>query len=204
MTDTPPVEEIKEEAAQVEKVNKTKANKKLGVWAIVGIVVAALVVVGGAGGGYLIHLSNTSPEFCATCHIMDKNVNSYLASNDLDNIHYQANVACKECHDYPIPAEISSGVKFILGDYTVDENGDLVKLTYDDDICLQCHISKDFVAQSTDFLAKNPHDSHNGQLSCKTCHVSHGQQIDYCSQCHDNGGQRLIGEEYEPRENTID
>ena len=204
MTDTPPVEEVKEEAVQEEKVVKAKKNRKLGVWAIVGIVVAALVVVGGAGGGYLIHLSNTSPEFCATCHIMDKNVTSYLSSNDLDNIHYQANVACKECHDYPVPAEIRSGVKFILGDYTVDENGDLVKLTYEDDICLQCHISKEYVAQSTDFLARNPHNSHNGMLSCKTCHVSHGQQIDYCSQCHDNGGQRLIGEEYEPRENTID
>ena len=204
MTDIHPVEDVQEEAAQVEEVKKTKSNKKLGVWAIVGIIVAALVVVGGAGGGYLIHLSNTSPEFCATCHIMDKNVTSYLSSNDLDNIHYQANVACKDCHDYPIPAEIASGVKFILGDYTVDENGDLVKLTYDDDICLQCHISKQFVAQSTDFLTRNPHDSHNGMLSCKTCHVSHGQQIDYCSQCHDNGGQRLIGEEYEPREDTLD
>lgn len=203
MTDIPPVEEEQEEA-QVEEVKKAKSNKKLGVWAIVGIIVAALVVVGGAGGGYLIHLSNTSPEFCATCHIMDKNVTSYLSSNDLDNIHYQANVACKDCHDYPIPAEVASGVKFILGDYTVDENGDLIKLTYDDDICLQCHISKQFVAQSTDFLTRNPHDSHNGMLSCKTCHVSHGQQIDYCSQCHDNGGQRLIGEEYEPREDTLD
>jgi len=203
MTDTPPVEEVKDDAVQEEKIVKAKKNRKLGVWAIVGIVVAALVVVGGAGGGYLIHLSNTSPEFCATCHIMDKNVTSYLSSNDLDNIHYQANVACKECHDYPVPAEVRSGVKFILGDYTVDENGDLVKLTYDDDICLQCHISKEYVAQATDFLTRNPHNSHNGMLSCKTCHVSHGQQNDYCSQCHDNGGQRLIGEEYEPREDTI-
>ena len=199
MTEKSPVEEVAKE--ELEK--QPKAHKKLGVWAIVGIVVAVLVVVGGAGGGYLLHLSNTSPEFCATCHIMDRNVSSYLTSNDLDNIHYQANVACKDCHDYPVPAEVSSGIKYILGDYTVDENGDLMPVTYGDEICLKCHISKEFVAQSTDFLKRNPHDSHNGMMSCKTCHVSHGDQIDYCSQCHDNGGQRLIGEPREPR-GTID
>jgi hypothetical protein len=182
---------------------QTKKNRKLGVWAIISIVMAVLVVVGAASGGYLIHLSNTSPEFCATCHIMDKYVISYLSSNDLDNLHLQANVECKECHDYPLSAEIRGGVNYIFSNYMVDENGDLLPVVYDDDICLQCHISKEFVAQATDFLAKNPHNSHNGMMSCRTCHVSHGDQIDYCSRCHDNGGQRMIGEERVPR-GTID
>lgn len=196
-TETSDVEKVEE------KVKQARKNRKLGVWAIIGIVAAALVVVGGASGGYLIHLSNTSPEFCATCHIMDKNVTSYLTSNDLDNLHLQAGVQCKECHDYPVPAEISSGIKFVLGNYTVDADGALLPVKYEDDMCLQCHISKEFVAESTDFLEKNPHNSHNGMLSCKTCHVSHGDQIDFCSQCHDNGGQRLIGEDRVPR-GTID
>jgi len=52
MTDTPPVEEVKENPAQEEKIAKNKKNRKLGTWAIVGIIVAALVVVGGATGGY--------------------------------------------------------------------------------------------------------------------------------------------------------
>ena len=195
MTENSPVEEEKKE----EQIKQTKKNKKLGAWAIVGIVVAVLVVVGGAGGGYMIHLSNTSPQFCQTCHIMEPNVTSYLTSNDLDNVHYQAGVACKECHDYPVSAEVTSGIKFVLGNYTVGEDGKLLPVTYDDDMCLQCHISKEWVAQSTDFLAKNPHNSHNGMLSCKTCHVSHGDQIDYCSQCHDNGNQRLVGEDRVPR-----
>ena len=195
MSDTEP-SDIKQAEEKVEQVKK---NRKLGVWAIIGIVVAALVVVGAAGGTYLIHLSNTSPEFCATCHIMDRNVTSFLTSNDLDNLHHQANLECKDCHDYPVSAEITSGIKFLLGNYTVDENGDLLQVTYDDDMCLQCHISKEFVAESTDFLEKNPHNSHNGMMSCKTCHVSHGAQIDYCSQCHDNGAQRLVGEPRVPR-----
>lgn len=173
---------------------KVKKSKKQ-VWTIVGIVAIVLVIVGGATGGYLLHLSNTSPEFCATCHVMDKNVNSYLSSNDLDNIHNQADVQCKECHDYPIPAEITSGIRYITGNYTVGADGELLPVAYDDEMCLQCHISYEHMANSTDFLERNPHDSHNGQLECKTCHVSHGDQIDYCGTCHDNGGQRIIGEE---------
>lgn len=185
------------------EVTETKKKKKLGVWAIIGIILGVLVVVGGAGGGYLIHLSNTSPKFCATCHIMEPNVTSYLSSSDLDNVHYQAGVQCKECHDYPIPAEIRSGVKFIFGDYTVDADGKLAPVTYGNDLCLQCHISYDHVAAKTSFLTHNPHDSHNGELPCKTCHVSHGAQIDYCGQCHTNTEQRIIGEPY-PDRGTID
>ena len=170
-----------------------KKNKKKATWTVIGIVVLALVVVGGATGGYLIHLSNTSPEFCATCHIMEPNVNSYLTSNNLDNIHNQANVECKECHDYPVSAEISSGIKFITGNYTVDTDGKLLPVEYTDEMCLDCHISYDYVAEQTDWLERNPHDSHNGQLACNTCHVSHGEQIDYCATCHDHGEQEMIG-----------
>jgi hypothetical protein len=36
-------------------------------------------------------------------------------------------------------------------------------------------------------------------MPCNTCHISHGQQIDFCSQCHDNGGQRMIGAPIKPR-----
>ena len=173
--------------------SKKKFTKKT--WTTLIIILAGLIVVGGAAGGYMIHLSNTSPQFCATCHLMDRNVTSYLTSNDLDNVHYQAGVQCKECHDYKVPQEIASGIRFVTGNYTVDDNGDLMAVKYDNDMCFQCHISYDHLAVSTDYLEKNPHNNHNGELKCNTCHVSHGDQIDYCSSCHDNGNQRLIGEE---------
>ncbi len=112
----------------------------------------------------------------------------------------QAGVQCKDCHDYPLSAEISSGIKFVTGDYDVDANGNLQARKFSDELCTQCHFSEQHVAQLTDFLYRNPHDSHNGYLPCNTCHVAHGQQVDYCSQCHDNGGQRLVGEPITPRD----
>ena len=195
MADTPPTEDVKQEESE----KKGKRNRKLGTWAIIGIIVGVFVIVGGAAGGYVLHLSNTSPEFCATCHIMLPNVTSYLTGQNLDHVHDEANVGCKDCHNYPVTAEVSSGVKYIFGAYEVDSGGNILPRTYGDDMCLKCHISKEFVAQQTDFLYRNPHDSHNGMLPCKTCHISHGAQIDYCGQCHDNGGQRMIGQPIEPR-----
>lgn len=184
-------------------LESTKKNKKRATWTVIGIVVLVLAVLGGGAGGYMLHLSNTSPEFCSICHIMEPNVTSYLTSNDLDNIHYQAGVQCKECHDYPVEAEVTSGIKFLIGDYNVDENGKLLSVKYDNDLCLQCHISYDHVANSTDYLMRNPHRSHNGELACRTCHISHGEQVDYCAQCHGDTAQRMIGEPIELR-GTID
>lgn len=159
---------------------------------VANIVILVLVAVGALGMAVL-HQSDTNPNFCATCHvIMDKNVQSYLTGSNLDHVHELANVQCKDCHNYPVSAEIASGIKFITGNYEVDSSGQLLKRTYDDSMCLKCHISYDYVAQRTANLDKNPHDSHLGQLPCSTCHVSHGEQIDYCATCHDHGEQQMI------------
>ncbi len=181
-----------DEVAAPEVKKPRKAANWLRISAIANII---LVVVIAASAGTLValHQSDTNPNFCATCHLMDSHVTSYLTSNNLDNIHAQSGVQCKDCHDYPLPAEISSGIKYVIGNYEVDENGDLPKRDFGDEICTQCHISLDHVAEKTADLDRNPHDSHNGELACKTCHVAHGEQIDYCSQCHDNGGQQMFG-----------
>jgi nitrate/TMAO reductase-like tetraheme cytochrome c subunit len=186
------VENDKIEKSKKGTQNGRKSKKQI--WIIVGIVILFVIVAGGTTGGYLIHQSNTNPEFCATCHIMGKNVTSYLTSNNLDNVHAQANVECKDCHNYPVSSEISSGINYVLGNYKVNKEGQLLPVSYDDDLCFKCHISYDHVALSTDLLHRNPHKNHNGELECKTCHISHGEQIDYCSTCHDNGGQRMDGD----------
>jgi hypothetical protein len=169
---------------------------KISIGANIAVVAVAVVF---AAGTYVVHLSDTSPSFCGTCHIMQANVTSYLTSTDLDNVHQQAGVQCKGCHDYPLSAEIKSGFDFVTGNYTVDKSGNLKSVKFSDAMCTQCHISLDHVAQLTDYLKRNPHNSHNGALPCNTCHVSHGQQIDYCAQCHDNGGQRMVGQPIQAR-----
>ena len=183
-------------------VQSEKPKKKQWKWLKISIganIAVVAIAVLFAAGSYVMHLSNTSPQFCGTCHIMQANVTSYLTSSNLDHVHQQAGVQCKDCHDYPLSAEIKSGIDFVTGNYTVDKSGALKAVKFDDAMCTKCHISLDHVAQLTDFLPKNPHSSHNGALPCNTCHVSHGQQIDYCAQCHDNGGQRLIGQPIESR-----
>ena len=180
-----------EEVPQSVDINKKK--RKTRTWTILGIIGLFVVIGGGALGGYMIHLSDTSPEFCSTCHLMEPNVTSYLTSNNLDNIHNQANVECKECHDYKLDAEIKSGINYVIGNYTVGTDGELLPIKYGDELCLQCHISYSHIAEETADLTRNPHKNHQGELACNTCHISHGEQIDYCSTCHENGGQEMVG-----------
>lgn len=163
-------------------------------------IIANILLVAGVGVALasmaIIHQSDVNPNFCSTCHNMVPYVDSYLTSNHLDNVHAQANVQCKQCHsDYDIPAEIDSGIKFITGNY----DKDMPQRKFDDQVCTQCHISMEFMAKATDYLRKNPHASHWPDLKCRSCHISHGEQVDYCSECHDNGGQRMIEDEYFPR-----
>jgi hypothetical protein len=166
--------------------------------------IAILIVVAGvSGAAVILHQSDTDPNFCATCHIMQPNVTSYLTGDNLDHVHYEAGVQCKECHsDYGIPEEVASGIRFVTNDYELDENGVLAKRDFGDEICTQCHVSLAHVAVQTDFLYYNPHGTRMGTFPCNTCHLSHGEQIDYCSECHTNGGQRMIGDTT-PREEVL-
>jgi cytochrome c nitrite reductase small subunit len=184
---------VQSEAGVPAQVGRKGPNwLRISVCVNIGLVVAAVLV---AGGMYVLHLSDTEPRFCATCHVMNAHVTSYLTSTNLDHVHEQAGVECKECHDYPLSAEIASGWAFITGNYIVtgDPANPLPRRKFDDEMCLQCHISNEYLAQKTALLDRNPHDSHWGPLPCNTCHISHGEQIDYCSTCHDNGGQRMTG-----------
>jgi len=165
--------------------------------------IALIIVLGSyAGVSTVVHQSDTNPNFCGSCHVMQSHVTSYFTSGNLDSAHAEAGVLCKDCHDYPLSEEIRAGVAFLSGNYVVDENGELLRRDFGDEICTQCHISLENVALSTDFLYYNPHGTRMGTFTCNTCHISHGEQIDYCSGCHENGGQRMLGDET-PREEVL-
>lgn len=156
-------------------------------------VVLVTVAVLAIAGGVILHESDTNPQFCATCHLMQKNVNSYMTSNNLDHLHQLAGVQCKDCHNYPIPAEIASGINFVRGNYTTADDGSLKKRHFDDTLCTKCHISLEHVAISTSLLEYNPHDAPGmGTYECNDCHKSHAPPVDTCSDCHDHGDQMLI------------
>ena len=178
--------------------NKPQEKKKFN-W-IKFSLIANIILVAGIGVALasmaILHQSDTNPQFCATCHNMEPYVESYLTGNTMDSVHAKAGVQCKECHsDYDVPAEIKSGINFITGNY----DKSMPQRKFGDEVCNQCHISMEYMAAQTDYLRRNPHASHWPDLKCRSCHISHDEQVDYCSQCHDNGGQRLTGAEIFPR-----
>lgn len=160
------------------------------------LIAFGILIVFTAVGFSMDHVSRVNPNLCGLCHNMTDHVDSFLNQNHLDNVHYQANVGCKDCHsDYTVAQELSSLVSYISGNYS--EPMDKIKVN--DDMCFQCHIDHEHLAKSTDLLFRNPHQGHFAELRCRTCHVSHDKQVNYCGSCHDNGGQRMIEDQYYAR-----
>lgn len=165
-------------------------------WTGLALVLAVLVIVGAGAFTSVDRVSRTNPEFCASCHNMQSHVDSYMEeTTHLANAHAAAGVGCKDCHsDYTVTDEAQSLVNFVTGNYYSEPT----RIRVADDMCLQCHVSMEHQADRTDYLTRNPHRSHF-DLRCQDCHMGHDDQIDYCSTCHDNGGQRMTGDEIIPR-----
>jgi cytochrome c nitrite reductase small subunit len=145
------------------------------------MVLLAVVVLGGAGamGFWQYH---ERPEFCATCHIMEPYLASWLDSEYGAHGHATEDVTCLECHVPTIEQQINELVVYVQGDYEIP----LEELDYPQDQCFQCHEhgSYEEVVQLTADLELNPHDSHFGEVECDTCHNMHGPSADYCAECH--------------------
>ncbi len=54
-------------------------------------------------------------------------------------------------------------------------------------VCNKCHGDQAKLAERTQKVIPNPHDSHLGNVECGLCHHGHKQSEDYCSTCHDFG-----------------
>jgi fumarate reductase flavoprotein subunit len=53
--------------------------------------------------------------------------------------------------------------------------------------CTACHGAYSALAAKTAKKHPNPHESHQGELPCESCHHAHRPSVDYCAQCHDFG-----------------
>ena len=78
--------------------------------------------------------------------------------------HKKAGIVCEECHRDGSP------------------EGNVIT-----DICFKCHIGYSKLAERTNKITPNPHESHLGYLECVACHHIHKLSEDYCRECHKFG-----------------
>ncbi|MBI5549550.1 MAG: cytochrome c3 family protein [Deltaproteobacteria bacterium] len=160
------------------------------------ILAAAIAILGGTAIATERKLS-AEPEGCASCHLMRRYVDGFQGGRDLDAAHARAGVSCTDCHQgYTLAARAKTAAAQVVG---AAGDGPLARRRFDDAMCNRCHVSMEHQAARTDFLFRNPHRSHWPELGCADCHLGHARQVDFCSGCHDNGGQRMTGDPVHPR-----
>jgi hypothetical protein len=201
-----------EPAVVVATDDKPKKPKKRGKAKIVILAVVIVVVLLFGGGGAVYATQHSNPAFCnVVCHTpMDPYVASYQNGTSINplqtgltaplsvTIHKDAgqDIVCVTCHTDGLDTTIGEGISWLTGDYSVPlEN---LTLTLKEpkehqraavETCLRsgCHegiSSLEDLKASTADLKRNPHDSHNGDQDCTTCHQTHEQSVAWCTQCH--------------------
>jgi flagellar basal body-associated protein FliL len=195
---------------------KPAKPKKLSKGRIILIAIAAVLVllIGGAGTTYA--LTHEDPHFCnAICHTpMDPYVQSY--DNNVSIVEAEAdatgpdgaplsvtlhknsdqNINCLDCHVPSIEEQVTEGISWISGSYSVPLDG--IKVVKTDKLkdgevngqafCLRegCHAETTYeqLEESTSDLARNVHEGQHGYNECSLCHQSHEQSVLLCAQCH--------------------
>ena len=155
---------------------------------LAGALVVVLVVIG-AASLFGVTEAARSPSYCARCHVMDSYVASTTTQPLLAAVHTQAGVTCQECH----PQTTGSLVQEIFSTATHSYPQPLDPIKFETAACLQCHGTYDQLAARTANLERNPHDSHQGQLDCRTCHRVHSDSVYYCGQCHGDATMPKVG-----------
>lgn len=112
------------------------------------------------GGVILLVLNANEPK----TYVTDVNNSKY----PIKSYHQELQLDCKNCH----------------GEGPEEDYEEL-----EDEQCLSCHKSKEYLAERISFMEKDqtsPHNSyHDGTtLSCYECHRSHEKSVNMCADCH--------------------
>jgi flagellar basal body-associated protein FliL len=193
--------------------------RKKGKGKIVLIAIAIVLVVGIGGAAGVYFGFHDKPGFCnAICHTpMDPYVVSYNEGTSVLEIQAAAQQAgegdpillsvtlhkessqqlnCLDCHVPSMEEQVTEGIKWITGDYTVPLEPLLVvpgtpkegqKSAQEFCLRAECHegaTSIDELKASTADQTRNPHNSHLGDQACTNCHQVHTQSVMLCTQCH--------------------
>lgn len=191
-------------------------------WIVAGVVAVVLVVA--CGGMWIWH---GQPSFCAAiCHTpMDPYLATYEAqpgtvasdkygeqvenaSGMLSATHrVDANAGCMDCHVPTLSEQVSEGMAWVSGNYTLEANNTYggvlsersdaqltaARGTDGDAFCLKsgCHVNADGSVMTRDDLAKltsdmtlNPHQVEHGEMACTDCYKAHRASVNQCSRCH--------------------
>ena len=133
----------------------------------------------------------TTPPFifdpdmdCTTCHVMTSYVESLQDATLLAYVHAQEGLACLDCHELAVLEQIHEGAD--------PDTTELKERKFPMEFCFACHTSypalieltKDYIAPAGENI--NPHDTHEGELECYTCHKMHKKtwELTYCYNCH--------------------
>ncbi|MDR3037366.1 MAG: cytochrome c3 family protein [Coriobacteriales bacterium] len=197
--------------AEGDGASKPKKKMKLApkILIVVGIVI---VVLGGGVGGFYLGFHN-QPWFCNfICHTpMDPYVVSYEDGTSVNaaqadfkgqlsvTTHKESDqhLDCLTCHVPSMGEQISEGMKWVSGNYTLPLEMKLISGQPKEDsgskngeeFCLRadCHegiATLDDLKKATANQTRNPHDSHLGKQDCSNCHQTHEQSVMMCTNCH--------------------
>ena len=201
---------------------KKPAAKRKKAPIVIGTVVVVLVIA--CAGFFVWH---EQPSFCnAICHTpMDGYLTTYEATpgqastdkwgNEVSDasamlapVHAKvANVTCMGCHVPTLSEQVSEGLGWISGNYSVVQTKDLrfvpeeKKLSQltsargvaSEEFCLKsgCHansdgsaMTRDDLAQKTSNMTRNVHTQPHGSVECSDCHKAHRASTNYCNKCH--------------------
>jgi cytochrome c nitrite reductase small subunit len=147
------------------------------------IIIGALVAVMALGVMGLLVLRDLDrrPDYCASCHVTDQGVASWVNSDYLAYKHAVAGISCQRCHERNVQTLVHEVVNTVLQRTEAPPPG----YTLSSAECERCHGGFEGLAKLTTGLARNPHQSPHGTMECSDCHHMHSPSVDACAACHD-------------------